>query len=356
MTMELDQSRVEAFGERLLAMLNSGALALMTSVGHRTGLFDVMAQSPAASSAQIAAWAGLQERYVREWLGAMVTGGFVEYDAPSRTYRLPAEHAALLTRAASPNNLAAIAQFIPQLGQVEDPIIHCFQHGGGVPYEQFTHFHRIMAEDSGQTVVAALFDHILPLVPGLSDQLTAGIDVLDIGCGSGRAMNTLAEAFPASRFSGYDFSEQAIANALQEATDKGLENVVFEVKEASQLIEIGCYDVITAFDAIHDQGDPARVLREIHTALRPDGVFLMQDIRASSELHRNMDHPVAPLLYTVSCMHCTTVSLAQGGAGLGAMWGEEMALSMLADAGFQRVEVKQLEHDFQNNYYLARKA
>ncbi|MCB1814592.1 MAG: transcriptional regulator, partial [Candidatus Competibacteraceae bacterium] len=108
--------------------------------------------------------------------------------------------------------------------------------------------------------------------------------------------------------------------------------------------------------AIHDQRDPARVLREIHTALRPDGVFLMQDIRASSELHRNMDHPVAPLLYTVSCMHCTTVSLAQGGAGLGAMWGEEMALSMLADAGFQRVEVKQLEHDFQNNYYLARKA
>ena len=345
----------EAFADRLVEILNHGAIALMTSIGHRTGLFDTLAQLPPASSEAIAARAGLNERYVREWLGAMVTAGFVAYDRADRHYTLPAAHAAWLTRDASPDNVAVFAQYIPLLGQVEDDILDCFHNGGGVPYERFTRFHEVMAEDSGQTVVSALFEHILPLVDGLEAQLRQGIDVLDVGCGRGRALLLLAERFPNSRFTGYDFSEEAIDWANRQAQRQGLGNVRFQVKDAAQMDDHQAFDWITTFDAVHDQKAPASVLSGIHRALRDPGVYLMQDIKSSSHLHNNLEHPIGPLLYTLSTMHCMTVSLAQGGAGLGTVWGRELALQMLHEAGFARVDVEELDHDFQNYFYIVRK-
>jgi 2-polyprenyl-3-methyl-5-hydroxy-6-metoxy-1,4-benzoquinol methylase len=351
----LDQTKAEAFAGHLLQMLNSGAMALMTSIGHRTGLFDCMSTLPPATSQQIADATQLNERYVREWLGAMVTGGFVNYDMSSDCYSLPTEHAAFLTRSASPDNIAAFAQYISLLGTVEDQIVDCFRQGGGVPYSAYKRFHQVMAEDSGQTIVAALEEFVLPLVPGLMDALSRGIDVLDVGCGSGRALNKMAHLYPNSRFTGYDFSEEAIATARAEAAQLGLTNIQFQIQNAETLAETERYDLITTFDAIHDQARPDIVLQGIYRALRSDGVYLMQDIRASSYVDNNLDHPAGPLLYTISCMHCMTVSLAAGGMGLGAMWGEEMTLNMLEDAGFQQVEIKRLDHDFQNNYYIVRK-
>jgi 2-polyprenyl-3-methyl-5-hydroxy-6-metoxy-1,4-benzoquinol methylase len=353
---QIDATRAEAFADRMLGVLNSGAIAIMVSIGHRTGLFDAMAEVPPTDSHGIAAKAGLNERYVREWLGAMVTGGIVHYDPKDETYRLPAEHAACLTRSAAPNNVAAFAQYIPQLGSVEDRIVECFRNGGGVPYEAFVRFHDIMAEDSGQTVLPALLESILPLVPGLTERLEAGIQVLDVGCGSGLALALMAEAFPESRFTGYDFSEEGIRPGRTEAKRRGLTNLRFEVKDAATIDEVEVYDLITTFDAVHDQAKPAKVLKNIYQALRPDGVYLMQDIAGSSQVQNNMDHPMGPLLYTVSCMHCMTVSLAQGGDGLGAMWGEEKACEMLAEAGFQSVQVERLPHDVQNSYFIIRKS
>ncbi|HVP14366.1 MAG TPA: class I SAM-dependent methyltransferase, partial [Terriglobales bacterium] len=210
---ELDAARAEAFGEKMLGVLNGAGLALMTSIGHRTGLFDVMAAMPPAGAEKIAGEAGLSPRYVREWLGAMVTGGIVEYDAARRSYALPAEHAAWLSREARPNNLATSAQWIAVLGGVEDEIVECFERGGGVPYAAFGRFHAVMAEESDQTVVAALEEGILPIVPGLRARLESGIDVLDVGCGAGRALNLLARRFPMSRFTGYDLSAEGVAAA-----------------------------------------------------------------------------------------------------------------------------------------------
>jgi len=354
-TRELDQAKSEAFAERMIGILNDAALALMTSIGHRTSLFDVMAGLPPSTSQQIADAANLDERYVREWLGAMVVGGIVGDYPENGTYYLSQEHAAWLTRAASPDNIAVTAQFIPLMGCVEDGIVESFEHGGGLPYSAFPRFHEVMAEDSGQTVVAALTDHILPLVPGLIGRLEEGIDVLDVGCGSGRALSLMARTFPNSRFVGYDFSEEAIARARAEAQEHGTTNVRFEVKDAAELDEKARYDLITTFDAVHDQANPAAVLKGISDALRDDGVYLMQDIAGSSHVHKNMDHPIGPLLYTVSTMHCMTVSLSQGGEGLGTMWGEEKAREMLEEAGFKEVEVKQLPHDFMNSYYIVTK-
>jgi 2-polyprenyl-3-methyl-5-hydroxy-6-metoxy-1,4-benzoquinol methylase len=352
---EFNQAKAESFAERMIGVLNEGAVALMTSIGHRTGLFDTMAGLPPSTSAGIAAAANLNERYVREWLGAMVVGGIVEYDPEDGTYYLPAEHAAFLTRAASPDNIAVTAQAIPLMGSVEDGIVERFREGGGLPYSAYPRFHEFMAEDSGQTVVAALFDHVLPLIPGLSERLRSGIDVLDVGCGSGRALNLMARQFPNSHFRGYDFSEEGISRARAEAKENGTANARFQIRDAASLSEIESYDLITTFDAVHDQADPAAVLKGVHDALRPDGVYLMQDIAGSSHLHNNMGHPLGPLLYTISTMHCMTVSLAEGGAGLGAMWGEEKARQMLGEAGFTGVEVTQLPHDFQNNYFIVTK-
>jgi hypothetical protein len=210
-TQELDKAKVEAFAGQMIGFLNGGNVTLMTSIGYHTGLIDTLAAMEPSTSAQIAERAGLDERYVREWLGSMVTARVVDYEPANRTYRLPPEHAAVITRAAGPNNLAVFAAFVPQLAQVEDGIIRAFKQGGGVPYADFPQFQRMMAQLSGQIFDATLLDVTLKLVPGLTERLEAGIDVADIACGSGHAVNIMAKAFPASRFIGYDFSTEGIA-------------------------------------------------------------------------------------------------------------------------------------------------
>jgi 2-polyprenyl-3-methyl-5-hydroxy-6-metoxy-1,4-benzoquinol methylase len=349
-----DATRAEAFAGQMLGVINGGVLALMTSIGHQTGLFDTMAGLPPSTSAEIATAARLNERYVREWLGAMVTGRLVQYDAARRVYWLPPEHAGCLTRAAGSDNLAGIAQYVSMLGSVEPAVVEAFRHGGGLSYEAFPRFHALMAEDSRVTLEATLLTRTLPLVPGLVERLEAGIDVADVGCGRGVAIVMMARRFPRSRFLGFDLSGEAIGWARAEAEREKVSNATFLVKDAATLAGPADHDFITAFDAIHDQAHPRRVLRGVREALRPDGTFLMVDIATSSDLEANLDNPLAPFLYTVSTMHCTSVSLAQGGEALGACWGEEKARELLAEADFSRVAVARVEGDPLNAYYVYR--
>jgi 2-polyprenyl-3-methyl-5-hydroxy-6-metoxy-1,4-benzoquinol methylase len=352
-----DAERAEAFAGRMLDMLNGGALMVMTSVGHRTGLFDALAEHDGATSEELASGAGLDERYVRDWLGAMTAGGMVELDPETGRYALPAEHAAWLTRAASPDNLAVEAQWITSLSTVEDDIVECFRSGGGVPYERYPRFHEVMAEESAQTVLSVLFSHILPLVPGMVEALEQGAALLDLGCGRGRALLQLAERFPASSFTGYDLSVEAIAFAREQAAERGLENLTFEQRDLSTWdVDAApeAFDFVTTFDAVHDQAKPLALLEGIRRTLKPGGTYLMQDIQGSSHHHENIDHPGGPLMYMISTMHCMTVSLAQGGDGLGAMWGEQKARELLAQAGFATVDVHLLEHDPFNAYFVVR--
>lgn len=351
-----DDERVRAFEQRLVGALNDAALVAMTSLGHRVGLFDVMSGGTRGTSRQIAERAGLAERYVREWLGAMVCARVVEVDPATATYHLPAEHAARLTRA-SDVNMAVAAQLVTLMGTVEDDIVGCFRAGGGVPYERYGRFHEVMAEESGQTVLPALDTAILPLVPGLQKRLADGIDVLDVGCGRGRAMLQLAAAYPRSRFTGIDLSEDAIGWARAQAEQEGLANVTFEARDLSDFdktAEPGRYDLVTTFDAIHDQARPMALIKGVRRSLKRDGVYLVQDIKGAGSHAEDIEHPLGTMLYTISCMHCMTVSLAQGGDGLGAMWGEKLARQMFAEAGFTSVETHELEHDVMNYYYVCR--
>ncbi len=352
---QFDKRKADQFADEIFQIINGGTLSLMISIGHRTGLFDTMKELKPAGFETIAAKANLHPRYVKEWLGAMVTGGIVEYDELSNTYHLPSEHAASLTRSAGANNIGVFSQYISVLGGVEDDIIKCFYEGGGVPYEKFHRFHDVMAEDSGQSVLSSIFDHILPLVPGLSGKLELGISVLDIGCGSGRAVNMLAEAFPKSTFLGLDLCEDPVLKARKEAEEKGNINTWFEIMDLTTYSSDSKYDLITAFDVIHDQARPDKVLKMVYEALKDDGIFLMQDIDGSSQLSENKNHPMGSMLYSISTMHCMTVSLAQGGMGLGTMWGVDTAEKMVREAGFNHVEIHRLKHDVQNAYFVIRK-
>ena len=353
-----DRAKADAFAGRVLTALNNGALCLMVSIGHRTGLFDTMSQSRPARSEEIAARTGLNERYVREWLGAMVTGGVVDFDPASNCYSLPAEHAAFLTRAAAADNMAVFGQYIAVLGIVEDDIVECFKKGGGVPYEKFPRFHEVMAEDSAQSVLSSLESPILPLVPGLTGRLAEGIRVLDAGCGRGRILMRLAQLYPRSRFVGMDLSRDATGYAGDEAARASLTNVEFIAADLSAFdttADPEAFDFVTTFDAIHDQAKPLNVLKGIHRTLKSSGVYLMQDISGTSHVHKDIEHPIGTFLYTISCMHCMTVSLAQGGEGLGAMWGEAKTREYLQKAGFRSVTTHRLAHDIQNNWYVVTK-
>ena len=351
---EMDAS--EAFEERLVSALNEAGMLMVLSLGHRLGLLSALQDGRSVTSRELATENQLNERYVREWLGALTAARILTMDPESSQYQLPAAHASLLTNAGEAN-MAVFAQYLPMMGQVEEDILHCFRNGGGVPYERFPRFHDIMAEDSAQTVLSALFDHILPLAPELPERLEAGIRVLDIGCGSGKALMMMAERYPKSVFIGYDLSEQAVSRARHQAQSRQLKNLNFEIRDLSDFDRTAPkaeLDLITSFDAIHDQAKPMNVLKGIRRALKDDGIYLAQDIHAHSHHHENTGHPIGAFLYALSIHHCMTVSLAQDGDGLGTMWGRETAVEYMQQAGFRTVQVERLAHDIQNDYFVCR--
>ncbi|MGH7319863.1 MAG: class I SAM-dependent methyltransferase [Candidatus Rokuibacteriota bacterium] len=349
----LDEAKVKAFTQRMVSHFTGASVALMIEVGRQSGLFEALAAMPPATSAAIAERAGLTERYVREWLGAMVCGGIVEYDAAARTYDLPPEHAVLLTGQTS-RNLSSLATFFPLLTRVVPELVQAFRTGGGVPYAAYQpDFTGLMDSRSRPRYQELLLTKYLGSPEGLIARLEAGIRVADIGCGTGFCINLMATHFPRSTFVGYDFSEAAIARARAEAAAMGVTNVAFMVQDVAKLPAEPTFDLITAFDAIHDQIDPGEVLRRLRAALAPGGVFLMLDVHASSNLEDNVSVPLSAFLYTVSTMHCMTVSLAHGGAGLGTVWGTQLATRMLHEAGF--TEVRLFERvDPINSLYVAR--
>jgi ubiquinone/menaquinone biosynthesis C-methylase UbiE len=334
----LDEVKAKEFVSRIAGFYNGTAITLMIDVGFRTGLWDAAAAGP-ASSHDLAQRAGLQERYVREWLGAVTSAGIVEYDAASIIYTLPPEHAHSLAGNGG-SNRAANAPLLTYLGKHVSSVVSAFKNGGGVPYSQFRpEFTGFMDERFRREYDQFLLDGYIRKVPGLEARLESGVSMCDIGCGTGHNINLLAKAFPQSDFTGYDIAADAIDLARAEAAKMGLENAHFEVQDATDLPKNLAFDLITTFDAVHDQANPQAALHEISRCLAPGGTYLMIDIKASSKLENNLDNPMSPYLYAVSTMHCMTVSLAENGAGLGTCWGQELALEMLEKAGLTDVDI-----------------
>lgn len=348
----IDEVAVEEFAGRLFGLFTGAALTYLIDIGDRTGLFAAAASAGPATSADLAAWAGLGERYVREWLGAMATGGIFEYEASTGTYWLPNEHAACLS-GTGVGNLAPLAFFTTVLGRHVPAVTTAFRDGGGVPYTDYLpELHDAQDALWGPMYNDLLVSEILPLAPGLDRRLEAGARAADVACGTGNGLVVLATEFPGSTFVGFDLDAEALARGRAEAARRGLTNVTFEACDAAELAADPPFDVVFVFNAIHDQVAPAEVLRRIHDALVPGGVFLMNEPRLSSNLEDNIGNPLAPFTYAVSTLHCMSVSLAHGGAGLGTAWGEQVALQMLADASFGPVAVHDAPGDPGNAVFI----
>lgn len=360
------QNERQLFSEKMIQILNQGALNLAMGLGYRMGLFDAMDALKAPSPVSvISKAAGLNARYVLEWLGVMATGGIVILSRDSDgqdLFYLPKAHADVITRRSGNANLGVYTQEIPLLtASVYDAVADGFRTGQGISYDHYPRFQRFMGQLADAKHNQVLVDLFLPSVEKgkMVEKLNRGISVCDLGCAEGVALILMAEAFPNSRFVGLDISEAILEKAEVNARAKGLRNITF-LKEDAALLEDQrllhkTFDYVTAFDAIHDQTRPLEALKGVFAILKDGGVFSMVDIAAASELSRNMDHPMGMFLYTVSLMHCMPVGLMDGGSGLGMMWGREKAVSMLKKSGFDQVSVEEIPEDPFNLHFFCRK-
>jgi SAM-dependent methyltransferase len=350
--MTTHDSPERTIGDRLLDIYTGSMLTNMLDIGYQTGLLEAAAEGP-ATSAELAERAGLNERYVREWLGAMATGGIFTYKPETRTYTLPPAYAEALCGEGA-GNLVPVSRILNHFSKHIPKLVECFRSGGGVPYADYwPEFTRFSSDVWRRIYDEHLVSGFIGAVPGLTERLERGMTVLDAGCGDGHAIKLLARAFPSSRFAGYDISEAAIAGANDAVEAEGLANARFEIVDVSHLPTEPGWDLILAFDSIHDQTVPETVLRRIRQALAKDGVFLMIDFKFASDVADNIGNRLAPIHYGISVMHCMTVSLAGGGPGLGTVWGIETAKGMLAEAGFGSVEVVDSPRP-QNCIYICR--
>jgi 2-polyprenyl-3-methyl-5-hydroxy-6-metoxy-1,4-benzoquinol methylase len=353
------------FSEKMTDILNYGALNLAMSIGYQLRLFDVMDEmSRPATAAAIASAAGLDTRYVTEWLAVMVCGGIIDLhadDSGQDIYDLPKSHADMITRRAGNANLGVYTQEIPLLTTCAmKSVVKGFTSGDGVGYEHYPKFQQFMTELADAKHQQVLVDIFLPSVDDgrLIQRLQSGIHVCDLGCAEGIALILMAQAYPGSAFTGIDVSGDVIAKATRTAAEMGIRNIRFLQRDAASLEDIrefeGSFDYITAFDAIHDQTRPMDALKNVRFMLKPNGLFSMVDIAASSYLSENRLHPMGVFLYTVSLMHCMPVGLVDGGAGLGMMWGRDRAVDMLKSAGFDHIDVTEIPNDSFNLHFLCK--
>lgn len=335
----VDPDTVGQFAQQVFGWMIGGTTTLLVDVGHRAGLFEAAAGAGRLTSAELADRANASERHVREWLAGMVTAGVFTYDAASSTYALPASHAVVLTGDRS-SNVAPMSGALGVLATHVPAVTRTILDGGGIPYEAYRPaFTTCMDQLMRRVYDDTLLDGFIGSVPGLTELLTDGVRVADLGCGTGHTTNLLARAFPQSRLVGYDLCDEALTAGRDEAEAWSLANVAFVRADVAELTPEEPFDVILAFDAIHDQARPAEVLAAARKALSPDGLFVAVDIGLSSNLEDNIGNPMAPQLYGSSLFHCMQVSLAENGAGLGTGWGRQVATRMLAEAGFDAVTI-----------------
>ncbi|WP_421903321.1 class I SAM-dependent methyltransferase [Maridesulfovibrio sp.] len=350
--------KAEMFSKKMCDILNYGALNLAMGIGYEAGLFEALAAMDGPASCKvIASEVGVSERYLREWLGVMVCGGIVEvHTGEQELFELPEEYVPFLCLSGGNSNLGVYTQEIPLLTDcARKGVLDGIKSGVGIPYERYPKFYSFMEQLADAKHRDVLVQTFLPSVLDgeMVRRMENGISVCDIGCAEGVALEVMAQAFPASQFTGTDISEESLDNGRKRVAELGLKNVVFKLEDAAGVhIDPDQFDYITAFDSIHDQTRPFDALSNIHKMLKPGGVFSMIDIKASSSVSGNMEHPMGAFLYTVSLMHCMPVGLVDGGTGLGMMWGREKAVSMCREAGFSRVEVNDIPEDGFNSHYL----
>lgn len=349
----MDKAKRERFIKQVMDYVTGASLTGMIYIGDRVGLFKALAGAGPLSVTETARKAGLQERYVREWLSAMAAAGVVTYDADSERFTFPEEHAAILADENSPSFLGGFFQIAPAMLTVAPRVADAFAKGGGVPFSDYGGDLVAGIDRSNRTQFQYhLVKRWLPTIPEVIARLETGARVADVGCGSGYPSILMAQAFPRSRFYGFDVSEESLERARADARNKGVaERVEFQRVSAAALPETPKFDFITSFDAIHDMVDPRGAVRAIRRALADDGAYLMVEPKAGDTLAENLN-PQGALTYSMSTLHCLTVSLAHGGEGIGTAMGERKARELAEGAGFTHFRRLPIEHAAQVFYEI----
>lgn len=341
-----------ALAFRVVGDLGGAFTAALGYIGDRLGLFRALAGAGPLSSAQLADRTRLHERYVREWARAMVAAEYLDYDAAADRYLMTPEQESVLADEDSPFfaggglHLAA-----PSIGNVPR-ILEAFRHGGGIPYAELGEEIPLAIERFFRPgYVNFLVKDWLAAVPGLVGRLAAGARVADVGCGCGQSSVVMARAFPRSQIVAIDYDGPSLQRARRLAAAREAGNVEFVQGPAHELLRAGAFDLVCAFDCIHDMVDPLATLRAIRAALAADGVYLWAEPNASDRPDENRN-PVGKLCAAISPLLCLTVSLAHGGAGLGTIIGERGARALARDAGFGAFDRLPIDNPFTQFFAL----
>jgi SAM-dependent methyltransferase len=351
-TTALDEARVEAFMGKVLEDFSGTMTTLLCVLGDRLGLFEALVKGP-ATAAELPVRAGVSERYALEWLSGLAAAEYLEHEPTDGRYALPPEHQPAFAQEAGPMFLCGAYQMVHGMLGPFDRLVAAFRDGRGVPQEAFPD----EWWDGMQRFTAGWFENLLlgewlPALPHVREKLERGALVADVGCGSGRALLKLAEAFPNSRFVGFDAYDGQIARAAHNAERAGVaDRVGFKLLDVAEGLP-GEYDLITTFDVIHDAVDPLAVIRAIRGALRRDGSYLLLEINCADRREDNVG-PIPALFYGFSVFYCLTTSLAHGGEGLGTCGCPEAKVRELCtQAGFGPIDRVPVETPFNVLYEI----
>lgn len=354
----MDKAKSTAFMLKLVGDVATTLSVALVDVGLRAGLFRAMAGAGALSTEQIAAKSGVHLRYLEEWLAAMLCAGYVEHDAAAGTWTLPDEHAMFLSNPASEYFLGGLIAGAPPVATVAPLLAEAFKTGEGIRFQDYGEGTPLALEGMNRAVYEArLVKAWLPAMPQVVAALEGGGSAIDVGCGTGVVSMLIAQAFPKARVAGLDFDARSIELARENARHAGVaERIEFQHRTAADLQgpagESSGWDFISIFDCIHDLPDPLGALRRVRTALAPGGTALMVEPKVAERIGDDVANPFARMLHGMSCLHCVPQSLAQGGPGLGACWGEGRARVMAHEAGFSHFQALPIRSPVQAFYEM----
>jgi len=330
----IDPARLDAFLGRAVGDLGAAISATLVLAGDQLGLYKALA-TRAMTSAELANATDTSERYVREWLGNQSASGYVDYDADSNRYQLNAEQTACLADPDGPVDLPGAYEIVEDAFHCLDRTLDNFRTGKGMEWGEH---HPCLFHGTERFFRAGYNMHLvgewLPALDGALAKLQSGARVADIGCGHGISTVVMAKAFPNSEFIGYDYHPASIDTARQRAKDAGVDNVRFEVADATGYGEKD-FDLIAFFDCLHDMADPVGAARHACHALKPDGHCLLVEPFAGDTVASNLN-PVGRVYYGASSQICVPVSLARNGPALGAQAGEARLRQVMTEGGFSR--------------------
>jgi len=335
--MDVDTDKLNAFMGKMVGDLGAALNASLILVGDKLGLYKTLAEKGPMNSAELAQTTGTAERYVREWLATQAASGYVDYDAETKRFSMQPEQALALANEDSPVFMGAIGNLVAATFLDEPKISEAFKSGRGVGWNRRS---ECLFCGTARFFRTGYKHHLvqewLPALDGVMEKLQRGASVADVGCGHGVSTRLMAEAFPKSRFVGFDYHEGSIEAARLGARQAGLaERVTFDVASAKSFPGRG-YDLICFFDCLHDMGDPIGALRHVHEALAPDGTCMLVEPFANDRLEDNLN-PVGRVYYAASTMICTPSSLDQEvGLALGAQAGEGRLREVARQAGLSR--------------------